>query len=56
MPPAAGGEVGGARSSPTWLIRVPATAASAVATAGVAEVRIWVQVWPPSVEVITLWR
>src|SRR3954469_15085231 len=50
MPPAAGGDVGGARSSTTWFIVVPATAPSAADTAGVAELRICVQVWPPSVE------
>jgi hypothetical protein len=50
MPPAAGGEVAGARSRTTWFIVVPATAPSAVATAGVAELRICVQFWPPSVD------
>jgi hypothetical protein len=53
IPPAAGGEVAGARSSTTWFIVVPATAPRAVATAPVVELRICVQFWPPSVDWIT---
>src|SRR5690348_5522513 len=53
IPRAAGGDVGGARSSTTWFMVVPAVTASAAATAGVVALKILVQFRPPSVERIT---
>ena len=50
MPPGAAGDVGGARSTTTSFIVVPATVASAVCTAVVVELKIGVKVWPPLVE------
>src|SRR5512135_3666354 len=49
MPPAAGGAVGGARSTTTWPIAAPGTL-SAAATAEVVLLRIWVQFRPPSAD------
>src|SRR5215210_2847815 len=51
MPPAAGGEVGGARATMTWPITTPPP--STAAMAGVAEFRTGAHVAPPSVDWLT---